>query len=130
MAGLLLSGHPKADELYEKLWALKEVFLVGFFLQVGLSGLPDASELPILLLLMALLPFKGLLFFGLFLLCSNLRARTAFLAGISLTAYSEFALIVTTSGVASGVIPSGSAVDGYVVGHDIVYGQCAVGWIR
>ena len=37
-AGILLAGHEQADELYEKLWGLKEVFLVGFFLQVGLTG--------------------------------------------------------------------------------------------
>lgn len=105
VAGLLLSGHPQADELYEKLWGLKEVFLIGFFLQVGLSGLPSASEIPLLLFLFALLPVKGLLFFGLFLRF-KLRARTAFMSSIALTAYSEFALIVVTAGVASGIIPA------------------------
>ena len=52
VAGLLLSGHPLSDELYEKLWGLKEVFLVGFFLQVGLIGLPDLAVLPLLLTLL------------------------------------------------------------------------------
>lgn len=105
VAGLLLSGHPKADELYEKLWGLKEVFLIGFFLQVGLSGLPSAADIPLLLILFVLLPLKSLLFFGLFLRF-NLRARTAYMSSVALTAYSEFALIVVTAGVASGIIPS------------------------
>jgi predicted Kef-type K+ transport protein len=104
VGGLLLSGHPQADELYEKLWALKEVFLVGFFLQVGLTGLPPLSEVPLLLVLFALLPLKGLLFFGSFL-AFRLTARTAFMSSTTLTAYSEFALIVVSAGVASGTIP-------------------------
>ena len=105
VAGLLLSGHPLADDLYEKLWALKEVFLIGFFLQVGLTGLPPASEAPLLLLLLALLPVKGALFFGMFLRF-KLTARTAFMSSVALTAYSEFALIVVASGVAVGTIPA------------------------
>ncbi len=105
VAGLLLSGHPLADELYEKLWALKEVFLIGFFLQVGLTGLPSLSEVPLLLLLLALLPIKGILFFGMFLRF-KLTARTAFMSSVALTAYSEFALIVVSSGVAGGTIPA------------------------
>ncbi len=104
VGGLLLSGHPKADELYEKLWGLKEVFLIGFFLQVGLSGLPAASEIPLLIFLFALLPVKGALFFGLFIRF-NLTGRTAFMSSVALTAYSEFALIVVTAGVAGGMIP-------------------------
>ena len=105
VAGLLLSGHPLADELYEKLWALKEVFLIGFFLQVGLAGLPPLADLGLLLVLFAFLPLKGLLFYGLFLRF-KLTARTAFMSSISLTAYSEFALIVVASSVALGTIPN------------------------
>ena len=104
VAGLLLSGHPNADELYEKLWALKEVFLVGFFLQVGLTGLPPLSQVPLMLILFALLPFKGILFFGWFLVF-RLTARTAFMSSITLTAYSEFALIVVSASVTAGTIP-------------------------
>ncbi|MEL6271408.1 MAG: cation:proton antiporter, partial [Chloroflexota bacterium] len=105
VAGLLLSGHTQSDIMYENLWALKEVFLVGFFLQVGLAGFPDVSQIPLLLGLFVLLPVKGLLFFWLFVRF-NLTGRTAFMASVTLTAYSEFALIVVTSGAASGVIPT------------------------
>lgn len=95
VAGVLLAGHAAADDLYDKLWGLKEVFLVGFFLQVGLAGVPDLEGLLMVGVLLLLLPLKTALFFWL-LTRFQLRARTAFMTGISLTAYSEFALIVAT----------------------------------
>ena len=91
--GLLLSTHPRAKELSQSLWALKEVFLVGFFLSIGMSGLPDWNALLFALVLGVLLPLKGVLFFFL-LIAFGLRARTSFLTALSLTAYSEFGLIV------------------------------------
>jgi len=91
--GLLLSTHPRAGELARSLWALKEVFLVGFFLSIGMSGLPDGTALVFALVLGALLPLKGALFF-LLLTAFGLRTRTSFLSALSLTAYSEFGLIV------------------------------------
>lgn len=103
VAGLVLAGADEADELYDILWGLKEVFLVGFFLEIGLSGLPSLSTLPIVLVFMAFLPLKAVLFFGLFLLF-RLRARTAFLSTIALTAYSEFALIVTSEAADAGLV--------------------------
>ncbi|WP_417513673.1 cation:proton antiporter [Minwuia sp.] len=91
--GLLLSTHPKAKELSRALWSLKEVFLIGFFLSIGMAGLPDSDSLLFAVVLGALLPLKGVLFFFL-LLAFRLRARSAFLSALSLTAYSEFGLIV------------------------------------
>ena len=91
--GLLLSNHPRAGELSKSLWALKEVFLVGFFLSIGMSGLPDLDALLFALAAGVLLPLKGVLFFFL-LIAFKLRARTSFLSALSLTAYSEFGLIV------------------------------------
>ena len=91
--GLLLSNHPRASELSDSLWALKEVFLVGFFLSIGMAGLPDWSAIAFAVVMGVLLPVKGLLFF-LLLIAFRLRARTSFLAALSLTAYSEFGLIV------------------------------------
>lgn len=105
-AGMLLAGDERAEELYHRLWALKEVFLVGFFLTVGLAGLPDARGLLGVLLLLGLLPLKGIAFFAL-MLRFGLRARTAFLASVSLTAYSEFALIVAVAAAASGRVDPG-----------------------
>ncbi len=91
--GLLLSNHPRAGELSKSLWSLKEVFLVGFFLSIGMSGLPDWDALFFAVLLGVLLPVKGVLFFFV-LVAFGLRGRTAFLSALSLTAYSEFGLIV------------------------------------
>ncbi|MCB0027706.1 MAG: cation:proton antiporter [Anaerolineales bacterium] len=102
-AGMLLAGDARSDELYDKLWGVKELFLVGFFLQVGLAGLPDVQGWLLIGLLLLLLPLKGVLFFFLMLLF-KLRARTAFLSTLSLTAYSEFALIVAAGAAAANLI--------------------------
>lgn len=93
--GAMLAKHPRAGELANALWSIKEVFLVGFFLQIGIGGLPDAGTLIFAALMALLLPLKGMLFFGLFLLF-RLRARSAFLSSISLTNYSEFGLILAS----------------------------------
>jgi predicted Kef-type K+ transport protein len=107
--GLILSTHPRAKELANALWALKELFLVGFFLQIGLSGLPGLGDIAFALALVLVLPLKGVLFF--FLLTRfGLRARTAFLAAISLTAYSEFALIVAAVLMPDWLVPLALAV--------------------
>jgi predicted Kef-type K+ transport protein len=91
--GLMLSGHPRAGEIAESLWSLKEVFLIGFFLSIGMSGLPDLQAALFAVVLALALPLKGILFFAA-LIAFGLRARTAFLSALSLTAYSEFGLIV------------------------------------
>ena len=99
--GGLLSGHSKAVELFKSLWGLKEAFLVGFFLQISLTGWPDSTGLGYLALLMLVLPFKSLLFFFL-LLAFRLRSRSAFLVSLSLSSYSEFALICIPVGIQAG----------------------------
>jgi len=91
--GLLMATHARAKDVSESLWGLKELFLVGFFLQIGMSGLPTFSDWLFALGMMAVLPLKGLLFFAILALF-HLRARNAFLGAITLTAYSEFGLIV------------------------------------
>ncbi len=102
-AGILLAGDPRSEELAERLWGLKEAFLVGFFLVVGLTGFPDPTGWLLVAGLLALLPVKAALFFGLFLLF-RMRARTAYLASLSLTSYSEFALIVGAVAVEAGLL--------------------------
>src|SRR5438093_1068677 len=34
LVGALMAGHPRAVEMSSALWGLKEVFLIGFFLQI------------------------------------------------------------------------------------------------
>ena len=101
--GVLLSGHPKAKELGNAMLSFKDIFLVGFFLTIGLSGLPDWEALGISLLFTILLPLKVILFY-LLLTRFKLRARTATLTSLNLANYSEFGLIVGAAGVATGMI--------------------------
>ncbi|MBL8251870.1 MAG: cation:proton antiporter [Candidatus Competibacter sp.] len=99
--GALLAGHPRATELSRSLWALKEMLLVGFFLQIGLLGWPSPALVGGAVLLALLLPLKAGLFFFI-LLAFRLRARTAFLTALALASYSEFALIAVKFMVGNG----------------------------
>jgi len=104
LMGVMLAGHPKIEELADKLWGLKETFLVAFFLQIGLTHLPGYDDLLQALLLLSLLPLQGGLFFALFLV-SGLRARTAFVSSLALMTYSEFALITSSAVVEAQLLP-------------------------
>ncbi|MDX1605905.1 MAG: cation:proton antiporter family protein, partial [Candidatus Competibacterales bacterium] len=109
VAGALLAGHGRASELSHALWSLKEVFLVGFFLNIGMSGLPDPQSLGLAALLLLLLPLKAVLFFFL-LLRFKLRARSSFLTGLSLASYSEFGLIMAAVVLPEWLVPLAVAV--------------------
>lgn len=103
--GVMLASHSRASELARQLLGFKDLFLVGFFLSIGLSGPLSMNAVAIGLLLLLLVPFKTLLFFGL-LSKFRARARTSLLASLSLANYSEFGLIVATIGVSNGWIGS------------------------
>jgi predicted Kef-type K+ transport protein len=102
LLGTMLADHRRAQELTDALWGLKELFLVGFFLNVGLSGPPTWEAFREGAWLLLLLPFQGIIFF-LLLIGSGLRARTSFLTAVSLTTYSEFTLIVADMAVQNGL---------------------------
>lgn len=93
LLGVLLADHKRAIELSNSIWALKEVLLVGFFLQIGLMGHPTLEMLENALWINLLIIIKVLLFFGIMIIF-RLRARTAFLTSLSLATFSEFGLIV------------------------------------
>ncbi|VAX14010.1 Putative glutathione-regulated potassium-efflux system protein KefB [hydrothermal vent metagenome] len=99
--GVMLASHARAPELARQLLGFKDLFLVGFFLSIGLSGPLSWNAVAISLLLLLLVPFKTFLFFGLFSKF-RLRARTSFLASLSLANYSEFGLIVVAVSVSNG----------------------------
>ncbi|MGD8927216.1 MAG: cation:proton antiporter [Thioalkalispiraceae bacterium] len=101
LLGIMLSSHKRAIELSNSIWSLKEVLLVGFFLQIGLLGHPDFEVFQQALLINALLPIKAVLFFFILILF-RLRARSSFLASLTLATYSEFGLIVANMGVQQG----------------------------
>lgn len=99
--GMLLAGHRNTGELAKALLGFKDVFLVSFFLSIGLKGIPGTEALLIALLLVALITLKSTLYFWL-LARWRLRTRSAFLAAVSLSNYSEFGLIVAAIGAANG----------------------------
>jgi len=99
--GILLSPHRKAAEVSKTLYSFKDLFLVGFFINIGLSGDATIENLVLALILSIFMFAKTALFFGL-LVKMHLRARTAFLTSLSLSNYSEFGLIVGAIGVSNG----------------------------
>jgi glutathione-regulated potassium-efflux system ancillary protein KefC len=99
--GVLIAPHPKAGELAKALLGFKDVFLVGFFLSIGLSGAPSFEVLAVGALLMLAVPLKGWFFYRLLALF-RLRARTAFLGALSLASFSEFGLILDAIAVTHG----------------------------
>lgn len=101
--GMLVAAHPKASELSSALLSFKDLFLVGFFLNIGISGSPSLAAVGVAILLALAMPIKAVLFFGI-LTRFKLRARTSLLASLSLSNYSEFGLIVGAIGVANGWI--------------------------
>ena len=103
--GMLMVGHGRAKELYERMMSYKDFFLVAFFINIGLAGIPGWDHLLGAAVLLLFVNFKGGLFLFLFSRF-NIRARTAFLASISLGNYSEFALITGVVGVEAGWIPA------------------------
>ena len=98
VVGVLLGDHPKSKELVKILFSLKELFLVGFFLSIGMAGLPDYSIMIAVAILLVLMAFKSGLFYLLFTLFC-VRARPAVATSLILGNYSEFGLIVSVVGV-------------------------------
>ena len=103
--GVVIASHGKADEMAKTMLGFKDLFLLAFFLSIGLSG---QLTLEAVLVGVAVTPFvllKSALFFVL-LSAFRLRARTSLLASLSLTNFSEFGLIVAAVGVANGWLDS------------------------
>ncbi|NOQ46720.1 MAG: potassium transporter Kef [Desulfobulbaceae bacterium] len=103
--GVMIGSHPKAKELAKTLLGFKNLFLVAFFLSIGLSGLPDARILMVSGLLTIFIFLKGALFFSL-MSRFNFRSRTSLFTAFALGNYSEFGLIVAAVGVKNGWVDS------------------------
>lgn len=101
IVGMLLASHPATAGLAKSLFHLKELFLVGFFLSVGLGAFPDISMVVTALLLLLVLPLKSGLYF-LVLMRFRLRTRTGMLSTLALANYSEFGLIVAAIAATAG----------------------------
>jgi hypothetical protein len=101
--GVIISNHPKAKALAKSLFSFKELMLVGFFLSVGMQGLPNLAVILTAVGLVLLLPFKTWLYMAI-TTRFGLRARTALFSSITLGNYSEFGLIVAALGVSQGFL--------------------------
>ncbi|MDO6461651.1 cation:proton antiporter [Granulosicoccaceae sp. 1_MG-2023] len=99
--GVLLAQHSKAGELAKSLMTLKDLFLVGFFLSIGMSVTLSTETVLMSLILVLAVPAKGLLFFLLFTRF-RMRTRQATFAALSLSNFSEFGLIVTAIATGNG----------------------------
>lgn len=99
--GMLLAPHAASDQLAKSLFHMKELFLVGFFLSIGLTALPTLELVWLALLLLLLMPLKSLLFMAIFRLF-RLRTRTTTLATLSLSNFSEFGLIIAALAASQG----------------------------
>ncbi len=99
--GMMIASHPKASEMAKVMLNFKDLFLVGFFLTIGMTGELSLAAFVVGALLVPFVLIKSGLFF-LLLNAFRLRARTALLTTLNLTNYSEFGLIVVAIGVANG----------------------------
>jgi len=99
--GTLIASHSRAEELNKIMTGFKDLFLLGFFLSIGVAGAPTVSMVVLAALLTPVLFLKSGLFFLLFSKF-RLRARTSVLASRNLSQYSEFGLIVVAVSVANG----------------------------
>ena len=101
--GLLFASHPRSTELSKSLFSVKELFLVAFFVEIGLQAVPTWADLALALILcVVLIPFNFISFYLMGRLF-GLRNRTSIRTSLALSNFSEFALIVVAVGVANGV---------------------------
>ncbi|BFT30358.1 cation:proton antiporter [Alteromonas sp. D210916BOD_24] len=101
--GIMLAQHEKSSELAKSLLSFKDLFLIGFFLTIGLTALPDLSMVMLAIVFCLFIPLKAALFFGLFT-SLRLRGRTSYLSSLVLSNYSEFGLIVGALAVSLGLL--------------------------
>lgn len=107
--GAILAGHSKSRAMASNLIQLKDLFLVGFFLSIGMGGWPSTTLIGIALVIGLMAAVKPLLYFPL-MTSLHTTPRTAVLASGVLANYSEFGLIVVAvAATAQWVDPEWSA---------------------
>lgn len=82
--GVLVSVHPRSAEMAKSMLGLKDLFLVGFFLTIGMAGQLSLEALVIGILLVPFILVKPVFFFIL-MTRFKLRARTSLLSTLNLT---------------------------------------------
>lgn len=101
--GIVVGNTSKAKELYNSLISFKDLFLIGFFLQIGYYGLPTPEMFVVAIILSLLIFLRPLIYYFLFV-TFRLRARTALLSSFALFNYSEFGLIVAAAAANAGLL--------------------------
>ena len=104
--GALLASHPAAKELSSALFTIKELLLVGFFLAIGMDGIPGAGALVLAAALLVLLPVRAVVY-AVVVRLMRMRRRISVMTGLAMTAYSEFALIVVSVAVRQNLLGGG-----------------------
>ncbi|TGD71914.1 hypothetical protein E4634_17550 [Mangrovimicrobium sediminis] len=101
--GAALAGEQKAKELSRNLMQFKDLFLVCFFLSIGLDGWPRGELVVLAVLIGVFALLKPPLYF---LVMTRLHTppRTALLASLSLANHSEFGLIVLALAAQQGLV--------------------------
>ncbi len=107
--GMMLASHYSASSLAKSLFNMKELFLVAFFLSIGLNGMPTMDALWISAILLLVLPLKSLIYYLMYNRY-DLRIRTSLLATFSLSNYSEFGLIVAALAAKQGLLSNDWAI--------------------
>ncbi|MEM1059870.1 MAG: cation:proton antiporter family protein [Verrucomicrobiota bacterium] len=91
--GMLMGRHPMAKDMAKTLLGFKDVFLMAFFVYIGLSEELTTSAVVLGAVLLLILPVKVVLYY-LMLTRFHLKPRASFLASVVLANYSEFGLVV------------------------------------
>jgi predicted Kef-type K+ transport protein len=97
--GAVLAGHHKSKAMGSNLMQLKDLFLVGFFLSIGLGGWPSTTLIAVAIGIGLLAGLKPLLYFPL-MTRFHTSPRTAVLSSGVLANHSEFGLIVVSTAAA------------------------------
>jgi predicted Kef-type K+ transport protein len=101
LVGVLLAPHAKAGQLYRAMMGFKDLFLVAFFLDIGISGDLNLGAFGLALVLAPFVVLKALLYVGV-LTRLRMRAHSSLQVTFALANYSEFGLIVSYVAVQAG----------------------------
>ena len=104
--GVLLASHPKAHDLADELFAMKELFLVAFFLSIGFNGLPSPNDAAFAVFLVVVLVPLNAIVYSILGRMFGLRNRTSAKSGFLLANFSEFGIIVVAVCVDLGLLTS------------------------
>jgi len=101
--GMLMGRHPMAKDMAKTLLGFKDVFLMAFFVYIGLSEELSGAAIAMGAVLLLILPLKVALYYVL-LTRFHLKPRASFLSSVVLANYSEFGLVVMAVAVKSGML--------------------------